>query len=196
MFTGIIEEVVEVKNLEKNKGNLKIYCQSSISHELKINQSVAHNGVCLSISDIKNNIYSVTAVKETLDKTNLNYLKIGSKINIERCMKFSDRFDGHIVQGHVDLTAKCIQIIKEKGSHVFKFQHNKCEHITVEKGSICVNGISLTVFDVDQTSFHVAIIPYTFQNTNLHKLQIGDYVNIEFDILGKYIAQKLKVDHK
>ena len=112
MFTGIIEEVVEVLNLEKNKGNLKIYCQSSISHELKINQSVAHNGVCLSISDIKNNIYSVTAVKETLDKTNLNYLKIGSKINIERCMKLSDRFDGHIVQGHVDVTAKCIQIIK------------------------------------------------------------------------------------
>tara|TARA_B100001540_G_C15592013_1_gene544518 strand:+ start:118 stop:696 length:579 start_codon:yes stop_codon:yes gene_type:complete len=192
MFTGIIEEMVEVIDLQKVGSNLNIFCKSSNIREFKINQSIAHNGVCLSITDIKNNIYQVTAVKETLSKTNLNLLEIGSMINIERSMKMSDRLDGHIVQGHIDTTAICKSIKKEKGSHFLTFEYDNTELITVEKGSVCVNGISLTVCESKSSTFSVAIIPYTFKNTNLHLLKENGIVNIEFDILGKYIAKLVK----
>ena len=189
MFTGIIEELAEVVALEQEGSNLHISCKSQISNALKIDQSVAHNGVCLTVVDVKNNIHSVTAIKETLDKSNLGLLEIGSKINLERCLKMDGRLDGHMVQGHVDLTGKCKKIKEETGSYLFTFEHKDSENITVEKGSVCVNGVSLTVVDAQDTSFSVAIIPYTFEHTNFKDLKVGDCVNIEFDILGKYISK-------
>ena len=189
MFTGIIEELSEVAALKKEGSNLHISCKSQISNELKIDQSVAHNGVCLTVVDVKNGIHSVTAIKETLDKSNLGLLEIGSKINLERCLKMDGRLDGHMVQGHVDLTAKCKKIKEENGSYLFTLEHKDSENITVEKGSVCVNGVSLTVVDSQDTSFSVAIIPYTFEHTNFKYLKVGDLVNIEFDILGKYISK-------
>ena len=194
MFTGIIEELAEVVALEKKGSNLDISCKSQISNALKIDQSVAHNGVCLTVVDVKNTIHTVTAIKETLDKSNLGLLAIGSKINLERCLKMDGRLDGHMVQGHVDLTAKCKKIKEENGSYVFAFEHKDSENITVEKGSICVNGVSLTVVDAQDTSFSVAIIPYSFKHTNFKDLKIGDIVNIEFDILGKYISKMFMKD--
>ena len=189
MFTGIIEELSEVVALKKEGSNLHISCKSQISNALKIDQSVAHNGVCLTVVDVKNGIHSVTAIKETLDKSNLELLEIGSKINLERCLKMDGRLDGHMVQGHVDLTAKCKKIKEENGSYLFTFEHKDSENITVEKGSVCVNGVSLTVVYSQDTSFSVAIIPYTFEHTNFKYLKVGDLVNIEFDILGKYISK-------
>ena len=189
MFTGIIEQLAEVVALKSEGRNLHISCKSSIAQELKIDQSVSHNGVCLTVADIKDEMYTVTAIKETLDKTNLSELQIDDVINTERCMKLGDRFDGHMVQGHVDQTATCIQIKEEKGSHVFTFKHKESDNMTVEKGSVCVNGVSLTVVNSKDTSFSVAIIPYTFEHTNFKTLKIGDTVNIEFDILGKYISK-------
>jgi len=189
MFTGIIEEIAEVVALEKEGSNLHISLKSTITSELKIDQSVAHNGVCLTIVNINGDQYSVTAIKETLDKSNLGLLKVGSKVNMERCMKLGDRVDGHMVQGHVDQTAKCTQIKEEKGSHVFTFKHKESDNMTVEKGSVCVNGVSLTVVNSKDTSFSVAIIPYTFEHTNFHTFEVGTVVNIEYDILGKYIAK-------
>jgi len=189
MFTGIIEELAEVVALEQEGSNLHISCKSQISNALKIDQSVAHNGVCLTVVDVKNDTHTVTAIKETLDKSNLGLLEIGSKINLERCLKMDGRLDGHMVQGHVDLTAKCKKIKEENGSYLFTFEHKDSENITVEKGSVCVNGVSLTVVDAQDTSFSVAIIPYTFEHTNFKDLKVGDCVNIEFDILGKYISK-------
>jgi len=189
MFTGIIEEIAEVVALEKEGSNLHISLKSTITSELKIDQSVAYNGVCLTIVNINGDQYSVTAIKETLDKSNLGLLKVGSKVNMERCMKLGDRVDGHMVQGHVDQTAKCTQIKEEKGSHVFTFKHKESDNMTVEKGSVCVNGVSLTVVNSKDTSFSVAIIPYTFEHTNFHTFEVGTVVNIEYDILGKYIAK-------
>ena len=189
MFTGIIETLAEVVDLKKEKNNLNISLASEITGELSVDQSVSHNGVCLTVVDIKEGIYTVTAVQETLEKTNLNQLRIGEKVNIEWALRLGERIDGHIVQGHVDQIARCINIKDKKGSYVFTFKYENSHDITVEKGSVCVNGVSLTVVDSQENSFSVAIIPYTFENTNFSFLQKDSLVNIEFDILGKYISK-------
>ena len=194
MFTGIIEELGTVKKVEKNKGNIHLTIEAKFTPELRIDQSVAHNGVCLTVISIKNNQYSVIAIKETLEKTNLGNLVPGDKINLERCMKIGERLDGHIVQGHVDLTAACNKIETLDGSWIFKFKYAKKSIIetTVEKGSITINGTSLTVVDSKESEFSVCIIPYTFENTCFKYLKEGDQVNIEFDIIGKYVARMMK----
>ncbi len=194
MFTGIIEQIAEVVKVENEGSNLNITLKSNITKELKIDQSGAHNGVCLTVVDIDGDKYMVTAIKETLDKSNLGLLKVGSKVNMERCMKLGDRLDGHMVQGHVDQTAKCTEIKEEKGSYVFTFKHKESDNMTVEKGSVCVNGVSLTVVNSKDTSFSVAIIPYTFEHTNFHTFEVGTVVNIEYDILGKYISKQFMRD--
>ena len=194
MFTGIIEELGTVKKIEKNKGNLNLTIDASFTPELKIDQSIAHNGVCLTVISIKNNEYTVIAIKETLEKTNLGNLIPGDKINLERCMKIGDRLDGHIVQGHVDTTAICNKIETIEGSWIFSFEYPKksISEMTVEKGSITVNGTSLTVVNSKDSKFSVYIIPYTFENTCFKYLKQGDQVNIEFDIIGKYVARMIK----
>ena len=192
MFTGIIEDLSEVVEIKKNKNNLHILCKSKITNELKIDQSLSRNGVCLTVVDIDKDVYKVIAVKETLKKTNLSLLKKGDKINIERSLTLSSRIDGHIVQGHVDQVAECVFVKEEQGSHIFKFKYNKSTNILVEKGSVCVNGVSLTVFDCCDSFFSVAIIPYTFANTSFCNLKVGSIVNIEFDILGKYVSKIMK----
>lgn len=190
MFTGIIETLGVVKNLKKEKENLHITIKSDITHELKIDQSVAHNGVCLTVVSIDADNYTVTAIKETLDKTNLGKLKTGDLVNIERAMKLGDRLDGHIVQGHVDQTAECISIIEENGSWIFTFRYDKSlNNITIEKGSITVNGVSLTVVNSKINEFSVAIIPYTYEHTTFNKLKTSDTVNLEFDVIGKYVKR-------
>jgi riboflavin synthase len=189
MFTGIIEQIAEVVALKKEGNNIYISLKSTITAELKIDQSVAHNGVCLTVVEINGDEYTVTAIKETLDKSNLGLLKVGSKVNMERSIKLGDRVDGHMVQGHVDQTAVCTEVKKEDGSHVFTFKYKESDNLTVEKGSVCVNGVSLTVVDSNENSFSVAIIPYTFEHTNFNNFKIGTVVNIEFDILGKYISK-------
>ena len=194
MFTGIIEQLAEVVALKKEGGNLHISLKSTITSELKIDQSIAHNGVCLTVVGIDGDNYTITAIKETLEKSNLGLLEVGSKVNLERCLQMGGRFDGHIVQGHVDQRAKCTEIKEENGSHLFTFEHKQSDNITVEKGSVCVNGVSLTVVNSKSTSFSVAIIPYTFEHTNFQNIAIGDIVNIEFDILGKYIAKMFMKD--
>ena len=194
MFTGIIEELGTVKKIEKNKGNIHLTIEAKFTPELRIDQSVAHNGVCLTVISIKNNQYSVIAIKETLEKTNLGNLIPGDKINLERCMKIGDRLDGHIVQGHIDLTATCTKIETLDGSWIFKFKYAKksTTETTVEKGSITINGTSLTVVDSKESEFSVCIIPYTFENTCFKYLKQGGQVNIEFDIIGKYVARMMK----
>jgi len=189
MFTGIIESIATVVSLKNEGSNLNISCKSGITNELKIDQSLSHNGVCLTVVKIDGDIYTVTAIKETLEKSNLGELKIGDKVNLERSMKLGDRIDGHIVQGHVDQKAKCTNIIEENGSWMFTFKYKPSDNITVEKGSVCVNGSSLTVVNSKDYSFSVAIIPYTYNNTNFHTFQVGTTVNIEFDIVGKYIGK-------
>lgn len=190
MFTGIIETLAEVSKLEKDKGNLHLSLKSSLTSELKIDQSVAHNGVCLTVVAIDKDEYTVTAVAETLRLTNLSELKLGDKVNLERCMQMNGRLDGHIVQGHVDAIAKCIVKDENNGSWRFVFAYKASrEHLIVEKGSITINGISLTAFNVSNESFEVAIIPYTYEHTNLHQILEGSTVNLEFDIIGKYIAR-------
>jgi riboflavin synthase len=189
MFTGIIEQLAEVFTLKKEGSNLEISLKSTITKELKIDQSVAHNGACLTVVNIKDDVYTVTAINETLNKSNLGYLEVGSKVNIERCMQIGARVDGHVVQGHVDQTAICTEVKEDNGSHIFTFKYDKSDNITVEKGSVCVNGASLTVVNSKDDSFSVAIIPYTFEHTNFHTFEVGTVVNIEFDILGKYIAK-------
>ncbi|MEO6882436.1 MAG: riboflavin synthase [Bacteroidia bacterium] len=190
MFSGIIESTGTITALKKEKNNLQITVSAPFISELKIDQSIAHNGVCLTVVKIKNTEYTVTAIEETLQKTNLNTLKKDDFINLERCLKVGDRLDGHIVQGHVDQTAICVEKKILKGSYLFRFQYSDFKKaLTVEKGSICVNGVSLTVVESLKKYFSVAIIPYTFQHTNFKTLKKGDIVNIEFDILGKYIAQ-------
>jgi len=189
MFTGIIEEMAEVVALEKEGSNVKFSLSSKITNELKVDQSLAHDGVCLTVVDIIGSIYKVTAIKETLDKSNLGFLDIGSKVNIERSMKMGERIDGHMVQGHIDQIAICTQVKKEDGSYIYTFEYEPSNNMTVEKGSICVNGVSLTVINSKTNSFSTAIIPYTFEHTNLNIVKLGSVVNIEFDILGKYISK-------
>ena len=190
MFTGIIEELGTVEKLERDNGNLHLTFRTSITNELKIDQSVAHNGVCLTVVEIDNDNYVVTAIQETLDKTNLGHLSEGDIVNIERAMKLGDRLDGHIVQGHVDQTAECISINEEDGSWFFTFEYDKAlSNITIEKGSITVNGVSLTVVNSKINQFSVAIIPYTYEHTTFKTLNVGDTVNLEFDVIGKYVKR-------
>ena len=194
MFTGIIESISTVVSLKNEGSNLNISCKSGITNELKIDQSLSHNGVCLTVVKIEDDVYTVTAIKETLEKSNLGGLKIGDKVNLERSMKLGDRLDGHIVQGHVDQKAKCINILEENGSWMFTFEYKPSDNITVEKGSVCVNGASLTVVNSKDYSFSVAIIPYTYNNTNFHTFEVGTNVNVEFDIVGKYIGKMAFMD--
>lgn len=190
MFTGIIETIGVVANSVKEQGNLHLTIKSDITHELKIDQSVAHNGVCLTVVAIKNDEYTVTAIKETLDKTTIGYLKIDDIVNLERAMKLGDRLDGHIVQGHVDGTGICKNISDEDGSTWFTFQYERNKNnLTIEKGSITVNGVSLTVINSKENEFSVAIIPYTKEHTTFKTLQLNDIVNLEFDVIGKYVAR-------
>jgi len=190
MFTGIIENLGEVTAIQNDHTNLNFTISSAISHELKIDQSVAHNGVCLTVVALKDNTHTVTAIDETLKKTNLGSLKIGSKINLERCMQMNARLDGHIVQGHVDQTAVCVKREELDGSWEYRFKYDaSAGNVTVEKGSACVNGISLTVVNSQIDEFSVFIIPYTFEHTNLQEVHVGDTVNLEFDIIGKYVSR-------
>lgn len=195
MFTGIIEDIGVVSNLKKELDNLHISIKSRITSELKIDQSVAHNGVCLTVVAINGDEYTVTAIKETLDKTSLNYLKIKDRVNLERAMKLGDRLDGHIVQGHVDQTATCTEIKEEQGSWIFTFNYDtSLNNITIEKGSITVNGTSLTVVNSEKDHFSVAIIPFTYEHTNFNTFKIGTVVNLEFDVLGKYVAKLVNLN--
>jgi len=190
MFTGIIEAFGEVQELEKEGENLHISLKSDLASALKIDQSLAHNGVCLTVVACNASQYTVTAIKETLTKTNLRQLSVGSKMNLERAMMAGSRFDGHMVQGHVDQVAECVEIKEEAGSWRFTFAFSPKEgNVIVEKGSITINGVSLTLVDVESNRFSVAIIPYTYQHTNFHQLEVGSLVNLEFDMIGKYIAK-------
>lgn len=194
MFTGIIEDIAEVIHLEKEQNNLHIKLKSKVANELKIDQSVSHNGVCLTVVDIDGDSYVVTAIKETLDKSNLGKLSVGDKVNIERAMKLGERIDGHIVQGHIDQTAVCEKIENDAGSWKFSFQYDKnLNNITIEKGSITVNGVSLTVVDSGINAFSVAIIPYTYEHTTFNLIEKGNIVNLEFDVLGKYVKKLLQL---
>lgn len=193
MFTGIIETVGKVTAIHTEGSNKTFWLESSLTPELRIDQSLSHNGVCLTVTDLKSGSYSVTAVQETLLKSNLGQLAIGSEVNLERCMPANGRFDGHIVQGHVDQTGLCTQVTELDGSWLFDFSFDESTgNMTVEKGSICINGVSLTVFNSESNSFRVTIIPYTFEHTNFKQLKAGDSVNLEFDIVGKYIQRMLR----
>jgi riboflavin synthase len=193
MFTGIIETLGTVKDVVRELDNIHITITSGLSNELKIDQSVAHNGVCLTVVRLDENAHTVTAIQETLDKTNLQHLQVGSPVNLERCMQMNGRLDGHIVQGHVDQVATCIKREELEGSWEYRFQYDATAgNVTVEKGSICVNGISLTVVNSVADQFSVFIIPYTYEHTNLHNVHVGDTVNLEFDIIGKYVARLLQ----
>ena len=195
MFSGIVEEAARVVAVEPNGGNVNLKVASSFTDELKIDQSVAHNGVCLTVVSLDGDTYTVTAIQETLDRSNLGLLKAGDRVNLERSMLMNGRLDGHIVQGHVDCTATCVDIEEVDGSRYFKFQYAVDPsliakgYVTVEKGSVTVNGVSLTVCDSERDSFRVAIIPYTFEHTNFGDIKVGSKVNIEFDIIGKYISR-------
>ncbi|WP_138483154.1 riboflavin synthase [Dyadobacter bucti] len=192
MFTGVVEAIGEVVNVHKQGTNRTFTLKSSIANEFKIDQSISHNGVCLTVTAVDGEEYTVTAIEETLNKTNLGGLELNSKVNLERCMPANGRFDGHIVQGHIDQTGICTRIEERDGSWLFDFEYDtSAGNITVEKGSICINGVSLTVFNSLENSFRVAIIPYTYSFTNFHSLNEGDTVNLEFDILGKYIKRIL-----
>ena len=190
MFTGIIEAFGNVELIHKDQENLNITIKSPISSELKVDQSVSHNGICLTVVDCNKKNHTVTAISETLIKTNLKYVKKNDIINLERAMKLDTRLDGHIVQGHIDQTAECTSFKKLNGSWIYSFEYNLINNnITIEKGSISINGVSLTVINSKKNSFSVAVIPYTFNNTNFHKIKKGSIVNLEFDIIGKYIAR-------
>jgi len=193
MFTGIVETTGKITRIENELTNIHIWITCSFVNELKIDQSVAHDGVCLTVVEIKNNEYRVTAIQETLDKTNLKTWKVGSFVNIERCMPANGRFDGHIVQGHVDETAKCFQVLDQQGSWKYSFHLNSLKsNLIVEKGSICINGTSLTVAEVNENHFSVFIIPYTFEHTSFKYIKPDSIVNIEYDIIGKYVAKMLQ----
>ncbi|MEQ8714290.1 MAG: riboflavin synthase [Cyclobacteriaceae bacterium] len=193
MFTGIIEAIGEVESIDTEGTNKTFKISSEISNELKIDQSLAHNGVCLTVTSVNDGVHSVTAIEETLMKSNLGTLRVGDRLNLERCMASDGRFDGHIVQGHVDQTAICEGVEEKEGSWIYDFSYDPSEgNVTVEKGSITVNGISLTCFNSRLGGFTVAIIPYTYHHTNFHKIKKGDIVNLEFDIIGKYIARITK----
>lgn len=197
MFSGIVEEAAEVVSLKKDGGNLHITMKCSYVNELKIDQSVSHNGVCLTVVDVTKDTYTVTAIQETLDKSNLGLLKVGDKVNLERSMMMNGRLDGHIVQGHVDQTATCLSVKEMDGSWFFTFEYDfdkdkgKQGYITVEKGSVSVNGVSLTVVNSKDNQFSVAIIPYTYEYTNFHQIKEGSVVNLEFDIIGKYLSKMM-----
>ena len=191
MFTGIIECMATVVKVEKNKGNLDISFKSSITSELKIDQSLCHNGVCLTVVDIDNDVYTVNVISESIERSNFSEIILGDTVNIERSMSVNSRFDGHIVQGHVDEVAVCTQVSETDGSWKYVYKHSK-NNITVEKGSITINGVSLTVVDSNENSFSVAIIPYTYNNTNFNQINVGTKVNLEFDIIGKYISKMIK----
>jgi len=190
MFTGIIEDLGTIEKLDKDGGNLHIKVKSALTDELKIDQSVAHNGVCLTVVKIEDSSYTVTAIQETLDKTNLNTINEKDVVNIERAMKLGDRLDGHIVQGHVDQTAKCVAVTEHDGSWSYTFEYDKdLNNVTIEKGSITVNGVSLTVVNSQLNRFSVAIIPYTYNHTTFKNLSVGATVNLEFDVIGKYVKR-------
>ena len=189
MFTGIIENTAVLINIQENNNNLDLFFKTDLLSELKIDQSLSHNGVCLTVVDISNESYVVNVIKETLQKSNLGTLKIGDFVNVERSVQMNSRLDGHIVQGHVDQIGVCKSIEEQGGSYFMTFKYEPSANITVEKGSVCVNGISLTVVNSMPDSFSVAIIPYTWDNTNLQDVQVGGSVNLEFDILGKYISK-------
>ncbi|MFM7078256.1 MAG: riboflavin synthase [Bacteroidota bacterium] len=192
MFTGIIEALSVVKSISRNGENLEIGLACPFAKELKVDQSIAHNGVCLTVTEITDDVYFVTAIQETLSRTNLGLLQVGDLVNVERCLSMNGRIDGHLVQGHVDTIAICNHVGVMDGSWIFEFGYEKgAGRITVEKGSICVNGVSLTVVDSNESSFSVAIIPYTFEHTNFNKIVMGSKVNLEFDILGKYVEKIL-----
>jgi len=190
MFTGIIETLGVIQEIEKDKGNIHITIASSITAELQIDQSVAHNGICMTVVAINNDCYTVTAIGETVKKTNLSYLQIGDTVNLERAMKLGDRLDGHIVQGHVDQIGTCVAAQETNGSWFYTFEYDPTlNNITIEKGSITVNGVSLTVVNSEKNEFSVAIIPYTYEHTNFKTFKIGTKINLEFDMIGKYVSR-------
>ncbi len=190
MFTGIIEDIGEISQLKEEGDNLHITVRSQLAPELKVDQSVSHNGVCLTVVEVDSEFYVVTAISETLDKSNLGGLELGSQVNLERAMKLGDRLDGHIVQGHVDQTGRCIKVVENDGSWVYTFEYDShAGNVTIEKGSITVNGVSLTVVDSKPNEFSVAIIPFTYEHTNFNQLRKGDVVNLEFDVVGKYLKR-------
>ena len=191
MFTGIIETLAVISKLEKDKGNLTITLKTKLASEFKIDQSVSHNGICLTVVHVLRDQYTVTAIEETIEKSTIGSWRVGDIINLERAMKIGDRLDGHMIQGHVDQVGECSQVLEKNGSWMFTVQYAKSNNVTVEKGSIAINGISLTVVNSNENSFSVAIIPYTYEYTNFKNLKIGDCVNLEFDILGKYLAKML-----
>lgn len=199
MFSGIVEECAQVVAIEKELENVHFTLKCSFVDELKIDQSVAHNGVCLTVVRIENGTYTVTAMKETLDRSNLGLLQVGDEVNVERSMMMNGRLDGHIVQGHVDQTAECVSVVDAEGSHVFTFRYAfdpemaKRGYFTVDKGSVTVNGVSLTVCNPTQDTFQVCIIPYTFDHTNFHTFKPGSVVNLEFDIIGKYLSRMMSL---
>ena len=197
MFTGIIETTGKVDGMESDGTNLSFWITSPISNELKVDQSVSHDGVCLTVEKVENNKHRVTAIKETLDKTTLRNWRINGEINLERCMQLNGRLDGHLVQGHIDATAFCIDVAEKKGSWEYRFQFPaEFTHLLIEKGSVCINGVSLTVFDIKFNSFKVAIIPYTYEHTNIRHIKNKSVVNIEFDVIGKYLARFREVFHR
>ena len=192
MFTGIIENLAKIISIKKSKSNLDITLSSSLTSEFKIDQSISHNGICLTVINIDGNNYTVTAIEETINKTTINSWKKGDFVNLERAMKLGDRLDGHMLQGHVDQIGTCVDFTMKDGSWEYVIQYEKSENLTVEKGSIAVNGVSLTVIDSKTSSFKVAIIPYTYEHTNFKTLRKGDLINLEFDILGKYLYKMSK----
>ena len=193
MFTGIIEELGEITDLVRDQDNLHITVKSQLSKELKIDQSLAHNGVCLTVVKLGDHTHTVTAIQETIDKSNIGNLRVGSKVNLERAMVLGARLDGHIVQGHVDQTAVCTEVKELEGSWLYTFSYdNSYNNITIEKGSITVNGVSLTVVNSMPGSFSVAIIPYTYEHTNFHEIKVNDKINLEFDVIGKYVARLME----
>lgn len=194
MFTGIIESTGLIHSITENGANKTFIIQSNLAKELKVDQSVAHSGVCLTVEAVREDCHQVTAIQETLSKTTLSVWKKGDIVNLEQCLKWNGRLDGHLVQGHVDCTAACTHRIEQNGSWLYSFQiHEKFAHLIIEKGSICVDGISLTVFDVGHRDFSVAIIPYTFEHTNISKTVAGSEVNIEFDVIGKYFSRYTEI---
>ena len=193
MFTGIIESTGKIEKIDREGKNIKLTLSSNLSSELRVDESLSHNGVCLTVTDCNKNFYSVTIIDESLKKTNFSSVKVGSQVNLERSLKIDGRLDGHIVQGHVDDIAKCIKKIDQENSWLFTFEFSeKFSDLIIEKGSICINGVSLTCFDTSKNNFTVAIIPHTYDNTNFKLLDEGDYVNLEFDILGKYIKKIIR----
>ena len=195
MFTGIVEHLAEIVNIKKTNTNIDITLSCKLTSELKIDQSVSHNGICLTVVGISGNSYTVTAIEETIKKTTIGDWEVGNIINLERAMKIGDRLDGHMIQGHIDQVGQCVRVEEKNGSWEYIIEYKKSNNITVEKGSIAVNGVSLTVIDSKSTQFKVAIIPYTYENTSFKSLRKGHKVNLEFDILGKYLA-KMALNYK